>query len=109
MSYKVSGTESIKDDQTVIFETITATVRRTLPPQAVLDYTFQGSTSGYTSGGQNPPSPAPPAGVNTIDKFPLSSDANATDVGDLSQTRTQLSGQSSAENGYTSGGWALPN
>ena len=69
----------------------------------LLDYTvvpvssFQGSVSGYTSGG-NP-------NVNTIDKFPFSVDANATDVGDLTQIRRSSAGQSSGEFGYTSGGF----
>jgi len=60
---------------------------------------FQGSNFGYTSGG----TPA----TNVIDKFPFSSDANATDVGDLTVTKFATSGQSSADNGYTSGG-AVP-
>ena len=50
-------------------------------------YKFQGSTSGYTSGGLTPP------GSNVIDKFPFSADANATDVGDLTQVRYGLAGQ----------------
>jgi len=45
----------------------------------------QSSTeSGYTAGGQT---------VNTIDKFPFSADANATDVGDLTQARQFVTGQ----------------
>ena len=59
-------------------------------------YSFQGSVSGYTSGG-GPSS-------NVIDKFPFSSDTNASDVGDLTQARNRLSGQSSSISGYTSGG-----
>jgi hypothetical protein len=58
----------------------------------------QGSTSGYTSGGSLP------AATNTVDKFPLSSDGNATDVGDLTVARSQIAGQSSSSSGYTSGG-----
>jgi hypothetical protein len=65
---------------------------------------FQGTVSGYTSGGY-----APGLGTqNTIDKFPFASDANATDVGDLTQARWQISGQSSSESGYTSGGTLAP-
>lgn len=71
-------------------------------------YTFpanhQGTISGYTSGGVSPPS----SYVNTIDKFPFSADGNATDVGDLSQARNAVAGQSSPTNGYTSGGNAPP-
>ena len=61
-------------------------------------YSFQGSTSGYTSGGSIY------GNSNVIDKFPFSSDSNATDVGDLSVARRQLTGQSSSDNGYSSGG-----
>jgi len=62
-------------------------------------YSFQGSNYGYTSGGSSP------AGThNTIDKFPFTSDTNASDVGDLTTIIKNLSGQSSATNGYTSGG-----
>ena len=56
----------------------------------------QGSVSGYTSGGL-------PSDV--IDKFPFSTDANATDVGDLTLARGIVSGQSSSVSGYTSGGF----
>ena len=47
-------------------------------------YSFQGSNYGYASGGQT---------VNTIDKFPFSADANATDVGDLTVARHSPAGQ----------------
>ena len=64
---------------------------------------IQGSTSGYTSGGNIGP---PTFGVsNIIDKFPFSSDANATDVGDLSVGRQGAAGQSSSSHGYSSGGF----
>ena len=63
----------------------------------------QGSTSGYTSGGA-----AGGSSVNTIDKFPFASDANATDVGDLTQGRYWTTGQSSTASGYTSGGFPGP-
>lgn len=69
-------------DSTVSFET----------PQ----YSFQGSVSGYTSAGY-------PA-TNTIDKFPFASNGNATDVGDLTQSRSDAAGQSSSSSGYGSGG-----
>jgi hypothetical protein len=64
------------------------------------------TTHGYTSGGYAtvPVSSA----SNVIDKFPFSADANATDVGDLTVSRTRNAGQSSADNGYTSGGQATP-
>jgi len=63
---------------------------------------FQGGVSGYSSGGVDPT----PSVVGTIDKFPFAVDANATDVGDLSQARLVAAGQSSQENGYTSGGYS---
>jgi len=60
--------------------------------------------SGYTSGGLDPGITPPPTLVNTIDKFPFATDANATDVGDLTQSRFGPAGQSSTESGYNSGG-----
>ena len=62
-------------------------------------WVFQGSVSGYTSGGDTSP-----GRVNTINKFPFASDGNATDVGDLTAARASGEGQSSDVSGYTSGG-----
>ena len=62
---------------------------------------FQGTISGYASGGGD----GPPAGL-TIEKFSFTSDGNATDVGDLTVQRGYASGQSSSVSGYTSGGLA---
>jgi hypothetical protein len=61
-----------------------------------------GTVAGYTSGG------GIPSAINTIDKFPFSTNANATDVGDLTQPRWGLAGQSSTVSGYTSGGFVPP-
>lgn len=63
-------------------------------------YSFQGTVSGYTSGGRNPST----LDFNTIDKFSFSSDGSATDVGDVTQGRHGSSGQTSEVSGYTSGG-----
>ena len=48
----------------------------------------QGTVSGYNSG-----SASPNAYSNVIEKFPFSSDANATDVGDLTVLKSESSGQ----------------
>jgi hypothetical protein len=66
---------------------------------------FQGTIAGFTSGGTQS-GPAFPALTisNVIDKFPFSADSNATDVGDLSTTKTGAAGQSSITNGYASNG-----
>jgi hypothetical protein len=40
--------------------------------------------------------------------FHFAADTNATDVGDLTQARQNLAGQSSTTFGYTSGGFATP-
>lgn len=61
--------------------------------------------NGYTSGGL--PAFSEP-NTNIIDKFPFSSDANATDVGDLTQARGYSSGTSSSSSGYAAGGFAPP-
>lgn len=62
----------------------------------------QGSVSGYASGGYI----IGDTESNVIDKFPFSSDSNASDVGNLSQTRTGVTGQSSSIAGYSSGGFS---
>jgi hypothetical protein len=63
----------------------------------------QSSTDyGYTTGGNTP------SVSNVIDKFPFSSDTNASDVGDLTVARTQTAGQSSTDYGYTTGGYPGP-
>jgi len=67
-------------------------------------WVFQGSVSGYTSGGYI----FPANHSNIIQKFPFATDGNATDVGDLTQGRSWLAGQSSSENGYTTGGQTTP-
>ena len=67
--------------------------------------------SGYTSGGYGrlppgSPRPASPATYrNIIDKFPFATDANATDVGDLTVARSSSAGQSSTVSGYASAGY----
>ena len=65
-----------------------------------LEASFQGTVSGYTSGG------TVPALSNVIDKFPFASDGNATDVGDLTVARDRVAGQSSSVSGYTVGGYS---
>jgi len=64
------------------------------------------NTSGYASGGKEV-TPFPGV-LNVIDKFPFSTDANATDVGDLTSTIFRTTGQSSTTHGYSSGGTTHP-
>lgn len=64
----------------------------------------ESTTNGYTTGGdQGTPGSTYPS-TNNIDKFPFASNANATDVGDLTSNRKQVVGQSSVSNGYACGG-----
>ena len=63
--------------------------------------------SGYTSGGHTT-GLYYPANSNVIDKFPFASDANATDVGNLTSAVTTAAGQSSTASGYRSGGITPP-
>ena len=75
------------------------TKRSTTVPTPTPSYTFQGSTSGYRSGGAlNANS------TNVIDKYPFSSDASAADVGDLTVARNDCAGSSSSSHGYVSTG-----
>lgn len=66
------------------------------------DTPMQGTVQGFTSGGTSPVSPF---FSNVIDKFPFASvTVNASDAGDLSVIRQNVTGQSSTTHGYTSGG-----
>ena len=69
---------------------------------AAASWAFQGTVSGYSSGGRDPS--ISPTSINTVDKFSFSSDGNAADVGDLTQGRYAPGGQSSNVSGYSSGG-----
>ena len=69
-----------------------------------LPYTFQGTVAGYMSGGDKIPSTPPILTYNIIDKFPFATNANATDVGDLTALKSSIAGQSSGTSGYVSGG-----
>jgi len=62
--------------------------------------TFQGEISSYTHGGQQ----AGATGYNTIDKFSLTSQANATDVGDMTAQLWYTCGASSGTHGFAFGG-----
>ena len=67
----------------------------------------QNTTHGYSSGG----SPSVPSNndTNIIDKFPFSTDENATDVGDLTVSGFDVRGASSGEHGYQMGRRYPPN
>ena len=54
----------------------------------------------YVAGGFNPGI----GSVDTIDKYPTSNTSNATDVGNLTDSRYSVTGQSSSTHGYRSGG-----
>ena len=75
----------------------------------------QSSTvSGYNSGGLGRSAPGSPGptfpfiGSNIIEKFPFATDANATDVGDLTVARSRAAGVTSTDSGYSLGGSPAP-
>jgi hypothetical protein len=65
------------------------------------------STSVYSAGGKVGYAGTAPA-TNVIDKFPISSGGNATDVGDTSISGRATAGQQSTSNGYATGGYVGP-
>ena len=120
MAYKISnravivnegGEKVLIADELQYEDSITiSSTTNTLPPTYITDYFAvatpyhnQGSTSGYNSGG-GPPFLGSLTGQNNITKFPFATDANASDVGDLTQNRAFISGNSSDASGYASGG-----
>lgn len=60
------------------------------------------SIAGYVTGGN--PAAVAPTSYSTIEKFPFASDTTSTSVGTLAVRTYWQSGQSSADNGYTTGG-----
>lgn len=98
MAYKTSGNVKIADNfATGVFNNVTVKNHYTFDttPSA------QGNVSGYGTGGTQTQFTF----YNTIDKYPFASDTNATDVGDLTQTKGSTTGTSSSSHGYVSGGW----
>ena len=63
----------------------------------------QATTSGYMGGGQTGTGNVG-SGSNVIDKWSLTSNGNATDVGDLLEATGENSGFMSSSHGYSSGG-----
>ena len=59
------------------------------------------SDNGYHSGGLTAPSLS---WLNVIEKFPFSSDSNASDIGDLTVGRADAAGSYSSSSGYLAGG-----
>ena len=109
MAFKINGVTVLDDNREVTVDGITATandrvfvgVTATNSPTSVLSPSiFQGSVSGYTSGGNS----VPGAKVNIIDKFPFASDTNATDVGDLTVAGGGMTSFGSTTKGYNAGG-----
>lgn len=74
----------------------------TAPSGAAEPSVRQAANYGFTAGGKMPAIGAP---WNYIQKFALASDANATDVGDTTDYKTQNVGASSSTHGYSMGGF----
>ena len=69
---------------------------------------YHGEVAGYTLGGEDTNPYHTPNYSTVIDKFPFTSDASATDVGDLTQPVSRHSSASSSSHGYRHGGEAGP-
>ena len=69
---------------------------------------YHGEVAGYTLGGEDGNPYHTPNYSTVIDKFPFTSDASATDVGDLTQPVSRHSSASSSSHGYRAGGEAAP-
>ena len=97
MSYKISGVEFLKDDNTVAgFQNVTVENFFVFSKGIGTD-----TTRGYTCGGFNTPTSA----RHTIDKYPYASvNIDADDVGELTQARSNVVTAGSSTHGYCSGG-----
>ena len=67
-------------------------------------------THGYISGGATATGPlgTEHVGTNDLEKFAFTNDANGTDVGDMTVSKTYRAGQNSTTDGYASGGVDAP-
>ena len=61
---------------------------------------YQGEISGYSTGGNHQTLGA----INNINKYSFTTDQNATDVGDRTETKYGVMGSSSSTHGYAAGG-----
>ena len=95
MVYKLDGGTVIDTEGNLVIENLYAGSITTITNAT------SGSSTSYTSGGFTGP---PSTRLDTIDKFPFSSDANATDVGNLVMVREAGSGHNSATHAYAAGG-----
>jgi hypothetical protein len=89
----------ITDTGIAITNTTSSTTNGIFKAASIRYATAIGTVAGYTSGGDYGY-----GNVNVIDKFPFASDANATDVGDLTDIFDLQAGQSSATHGHATGG-----
>jgi len=64
-------------------------------------WTFGGTLSGFTSGGNSPAVTV----INSVYSFPFSSSFSISDIGNLSSSRENLAGHSSDTEGFSSGGY----
>lgn len=97
MAYILNGHRIIDDNRNLRIDIIRAP--HTAGRQRIGANGFQGSVSGYVSGGRYSSTD-----LNVIQKFPFPSDANATDVGDLTAARYYVAGTQSTTSGYAVGG-----
>jgi len=97
MVYKLDGGTVIDAEGNLVVENLYVDTDSVTP----VTNATSGSVSAYVSGGIFSP---PTQRLNTIDKFPFATDANATDVGDLIYTRVEHSGHFSTTHAYAAGG-----
>ena len=101
LSFGVDGTDSAGDFTNAAGGSVPNSF--TLSDNFINNYfkvNHQGSSFGYASGGSPPFS-----GQNVIEKYSFTSDANSSDVGNLTATKFGVAGQSSSDNGYVSAGF----
>ena len=105
--YYIGGSNSITSFPFATPTTINTDVGDLVNPSFGVGSGAQSPTHGYVAGGKYP-SPSPFLGPynNTIEKFALTTSANATSVGNLAYDRFATTGNSSSAYGYSVGGAA---
>lgn len=106
MAFKINNTDSINNSREFVSQQISLfpnSIIEVLDPSSSTLTPEWGTSFGFALGGILPPNTV----YSDIDKFPFSSDVNASDVGDLARSNRAGAGTQSTTHGYHSGGeWA---
>ena len=93
MAYTTNQSPVINNDSTIVSSSVTISNSGDTNTYLKIRSDFQGTVEGYASGGYTQPSPFFYMTINVIDRFSFATNANTSDVGDLTQRKESSVGQ----------------